>query len=232
MFSPGSGRSPHEELAASQWPGQQETPLHEELAASLRHAIKSGELPPGARLPTEAELASEHGVSRNTVRLAMAELLADGLITRGRGRDGRRVQRREVREVQAARAGWGHAHVGAPETAMAPAWVSARLGIAEGAAAIVRRAAAGRTQPHRLCESWRPADVAGDAEPTCYEDEFEGRMPFPDEEERLGIQPGWSVIIQTRTGHTDAGPVSVTRTIWPADRTRLLINIPGDLARG
>ena len=207
---------------------EQETPLYEELAASLRHAIKSGELPPGARLPTEAELASEHRVSRNTVRQALAKLQAGGLITRGRGRDGRRVQRREVREVQAARAGWGHAHVGEPESTMAPAWVATRLGIAEGDPVVVRRAAADRTQPHRLCESWHPADVAGNAEPAWYEDEIEGRMPGPDEEERLAIPPGWSVIIQTRTGHTATRPVSVTRTIWPADRTKLIIEIPGD----
>jgi GntR family transcriptional regulator len=182
-------------------------------------------------MPTEAELASEHGVSRNTVRQALAELLADGLITRGHGRDGRRVQRREVREVQAARAGWGRAHVAAPETVAAPGWVASRLGIPEGSPATVRRAI-DHHAPNQLSESWHAVDVPEDAEVAWYEDEIEGRMPSPDEQDRLSIAPGWSVIIQTRTGYTDARPASVTRTIWPADRTRLTFDVPGDLARG
>ena len=39
-----------------------------------------------ARLPTEAELADQHGVSRQTVRRAYQELVADGLVRRIPGR--------------------------------------------------------------------------------------------------------------------------------------------------
>ena len=41
--------------------------------------IKSGELPPGAKLPTERELAHELGVARGTVKKAYAELERRGL---------------------------------------------------------------------------------------------------------------------------------------------------------
>jgi GntR family transcriptional regulator len=62
-------------------------PLYQRIAADLRRAISSGELPPGSRLPTEQELGERYGVSRNTVRLALAELTNEGVIasTQGRG---------------------------------------------------------------------------------------------------------------------------------------------------
>lgn len=60
--------------------------LYQRMAAELRRAIYSGELPPGAQLPTEIDLMEAHKVSRNTVRLALAELENEGLITRMRRR--------------------------------------------------------------------------------------------------------------------------------------------------
>ncbi|MFG1943465.1 GntR family transcriptional regulator [Nonomuraea sp. NPDC048826] len=52
------------------------------MASELRRAIYSGILGPGAQLPTEAQLMEDHGVSRNTVRLALGELVNEGLVTR------------------------------------------------------------------------------------------------------------------------------------------------------
>jgi GntR family transcriptional regulator len=51
----------------------------------LRDAITSGRLKPGAALPTEDELTRDYRVSRVTVRRALAELVADGLIERRQG---------------------------------------------------------------------------------------------------------------------------------------------------
>jgi GntR family transcriptional regulator len=56
------------------------------LAAQLRQAILSGTYRDGEQLPTEAELAFTHGVSRQTVRRAMQDLVAEGMIFRVRGR--------------------------------------------------------------------------------------------------------------------------------------------------
>lgn len=60
--------------------------LFRQIAASLADAIESGELPVGTRLPTEATLARRHGVSRHTVREALGELRAQGLIESRQGR--------------------------------------------------------------------------------------------------------------------------------------------------
>ncbi len=59
---------------------------HAAIAAALREQIESGALPAGAPLPSEAQLTAEFGVSRGTVRQALAKLRADGMIVGGRGR--------------------------------------------------------------------------------------------------------------------------------------------------
>lgn len=52
----------------------------EDVAASLRDAIVSGEHPPGSAIPKEAELIERHRVSRITVRRAIAQLTAEGIV--------------------------------------------------------------------------------------------------------------------------------------------------------
>lgn len=61
--------------------------LWQQVAADLRRDIESGELRPGARLPSEPELSVQYGVSRSTIRHAIRELVADGLVVvlHGRG---------------------------------------------------------------------------------------------------------------------------------------------------
>jgi GntR family transcriptional repressor for pyruvate dehydrogenase complex len=55
---------------------------YEELAASIRQRIMSGELSAGDRLPAEAVLAREAEVSRSTVREALRTLEQAGLVER------------------------------------------------------------------------------------------------------------------------------------------------------
>jgi len=58
---------------------------YEKLATKLREAITSGEFGSGDRLPSEEGLAGQYGVSRGTVRQALAVLRANGLVTSRRG---------------------------------------------------------------------------------------------------------------------------------------------------
>src|SRR4051794_12376171 len=51
-----------------------------QLADLLRGQIESGELGPGEPLPSELRLAQEYGISRTTVRQAIAQLRTEGLV--------------------------------------------------------------------------------------------------------------------------------------------------------
>src|SRR6266550_797565 len=60
-------------------------PLYRQIEAELRARIRNGALRPGAQVPTEPELMGEYGVSRATVRQALAGLIAEGLLEIRRG---------------------------------------------------------------------------------------------------------------------------------------------------
>ncbi|MBB4120907.1 GntR family transcriptional regulator [Martelella radicis] len=57
-------------------------PRHKLLTRSLREEITSGRWKVGDRLPPEVEFAVERGVSRTTLRRALSELEAEGLVAR------------------------------------------------------------------------------------------------------------------------------------------------------
>ena len=60
-------------------------PLYRQIEADVRARIRNGSLRPGAQIATEPELMGEYGVSRATVRQALAGLLAEGLLEIRRG---------------------------------------------------------------------------------------------------------------------------------------------------
>ena len=64
------------------------------VAREVRDRILHGDYADGRRLPTEAELAERHGVSRQTVRRAFQDLVAEGMVYRVPGR-GTFVTRRD-----------------------------------------------------------------------------------------------------------------------------------------
>ncbi|WP_292870421.1 GntR family transcriptional regulator [Mesorhizobium sp.] len=60
-------------------------PAYRRLYALVAKAIAAGELRPGAVLPSERDMAVALGISRVTVRKALAELVAKGLIAQRHG---------------------------------------------------------------------------------------------------------------------------------------------------
>lgn len=61
-------------------------PLHEQIAAAVRHAVGTGELVRGARLPAARALARQLQVNVNTVLRAYRQLSTERLVELRRGR--------------------------------------------------------------------------------------------------------------------------------------------------
>ena len=61
------------------------TPSYAQLDRSIRAAIATGELEPGAQLPTVRQLAVDLAVNANTVARVYAQLERDGMLETRRG---------------------------------------------------------------------------------------------------------------------------------------------------
>jgi GntR family transcriptional regulator len=129
--------------------GKQGRPAYRQIAEDLSAQIEDGSLPEGARIPSEAELREDYGVSRIVVRQAMELLASQGLISKERGR-GSFVRPRGPKETRIVGDFYGKRHTGSPfaaavkaaghrpewdyqtrETTASPA-VAERLGIQAG----------------------------------------------------------------------------------------------------
>jgi 5'-deoxynucleotidase YfbR-like HD superfamily hydrolase/biotin operon repressor len=138
-------------------------PPYAQIAASIRAAILSGELEPGAQLPIGHELAKFFGVSRMTVQTALRTLREEGFV---RSRTGSGVYVRDQASLSApgqadhllsgvavylfemghlkrlARAGWALLGIPQPETVAEHTFRAGAVGIALAA---LEGADAGRT---------------------------------------------------------------------------------------
>lgn len=129
-----------------------------EIADELRRAIESGELPPGAFLPSESEMVEQYAISTGTVSKVIALLKSTGLVESkvGRGvfvrrrselirhahdryarrwRDGGKAPFRAEVEAQGRTP---RVEVTSIQRLEAPAWVADRLGLSLGTQ-VVRR---------------------------------------------------------------------------------------------
>jgi GntR family transcriptional regulator len=76
-------------------------PAYRTLRELLRDEIAAGRYSDGARLPTESELVERHRLSRQTVRRAFQDLVAEGVVYRvpGRGTYASEAGRRYLRQL-------------------------------------------------------------------------------------------------------------------------------------
>jgi DNA-binding GntR family transcriptional regulator len=76
-------------------------PAYQTLRQQLRDEIAAGLYSDGTRLPTESELVTRHGLSRQTVRRAFQDLVAEGVVYRvpGRGTYASESGRRYLRQL-------------------------------------------------------------------------------------------------------------------------------------
>ncbi|MGQ0574837.1 MAG: GntR family transcriptional regulator [Pseudonocardia sp.] len=115
-------------------------PLYFQVASRLQQLIESGEMPVGGRLTNEVELAEQLGVSRPTMRKAIAYLVDRGMVVRRRGVGTQVVQPKVRRPVELSSLYDDLAKAGqAPSTIVrllevrpAPDHVAAALGAPDG----------------------------------------------------------------------------------------------------
>ena len=142
------------------------TPLYMTIAADVRDRIATEQLGPHTLLPSERELAEQHGVSRMTARQALSLLESEGVVYRKPPR-GTFVAEPRVRfhigsfSEEVARMGRRPAarQLGAEHQPASPA-VRRALGLAEGAAVhVFHRLRTVDDVPFALETTYLPADL-------------------------------------------------------------------------
>lgn len=124
----------------------------EETVEHLLRGFKIGIFPPGGRLPPERELADGLGVSRTTLRDALAELQKAGYVTIQRGRYGGAVVATELPTSGAA--------LGAGDQEMVEDILTFRAVVEPAAAALAAQAALSAAQRTTLMGAMRAVSSA------------------------------------------------------------------------
>jgi DNA-binding GntR family transcriptional regulator len=191
-----------------------EQPAYLRVASDLRRKIVDGALPPHTRLPSQARIREEYGVSDTVALEARKVLMAEGLVE-GRSGSGtyvreRPVPRRVARSGYRAAAGSnpfrqeqadGGAHgtwESSSEQTEAPPEIAARLGIEPG----------DRVMRTRYVFRVAQEDVGA-------------RPGLAEELMTLGGVPGHVVLALERTYYASGRAVETADVVVPADRFRI-----------
>lgn len=225
-------------------------PLWAQVEAHLRARLAAGELDQG--FPTEATLIEEFGVSRPTIRHAIARLERDNLVVRRRG-DGTRVTDRALRETLAGPYSLAesitssgleeHSLVLAQEMAPVPPRPAAILGIEPGSSAtnVVRVRYAGE-DPVAVDHSWIQPDLglslvdadlstgsiyelmrsAGGVLPSGSREQMSPVNPRPQDRTHLHLPPGQAVLQLERVVYAGERPIEHRLSLVRGDRYRLI----------
>jgi GntR family transcriptional regulator len=145
-------------------------PLHRQLFLVLHDEIARGALAPGDALPTEQALCDQFGVSRITVRRALADLAEQGYIERRQGVGSFVRQRRRSDEVppvgsymDSLRQAQFQTSIDVVEhdTRTPPSSIGDALGVSAEMLHILRVRRERRThEPLMVTEAWLPTDLA------------------------------------------------------------------------
>jgi GntR family transcriptional regulator len=186
-------------------------PLYQQLASLLRGHIRSGELPPGGKMPTEGELSERFSTSRNTVRLALDVLRNEGLVVSQQGRGSfvrteppmryyasltgsrsRRLEaqrRRDTFTQQIEAQGKRARQVSTVEVIPATMEIARHLSLdSNEAVAVRRRVMYADDQPLQLGDSYYPLDIVQDSKIMNEADITEGTDQVLED---LGHTPSW-----------------------------------------
>jgi GntR family transcriptional regulator len=222
-------------------------PAHTQIERALAEAIDAGRFRAGDRLPAERELAVQTGVSRMTLRHALASLERRGLVERRVGRDGGTF----VTEPKLELAGLSalsdqlrargleagarvlsaeERHATAAERTLGPrVYELVRVRLADGEpVALERTVLAARVYPrlleHPLDGSLYELIRAHYADvPVRSVERLEPALASPEDAAALGVDAGAPVMSVERTAYDARGrAVEISRDVFRGDRTRVV----------
>ena len=81
------------------WKFESDRPIYAQILEQIKERIIVGEYPPGSRLPSVRELATEAAVNPNTMQRAMAELEREGYVVTNRT-TGRTVTQKYIEKME------------------------------------------------------------------------------------------------------------------------------------
>jgi DNA-binding GntR family transcriptional regulator len=189
--------------------------LWHDIADVLRDAISRGDYPPGTTIPKETDLMAAHRAGRETVRRAVIQLTAEGLVEPVRRR-GTVVRTRPARRPitrsrlvyrddlgyyfdQTAQ-GWRPLQPPTVSRGPVPFDIAARLGVAPGDEVVIRDRVMGDPasgRPIQLATSYIPAGLAAELPVLAARDTGPGGIY--DRMEQAGFGPiRWTEAITTR----------------------------------
>lgn len=229
-------------------PGQALAP-YAQVKQFLRDALASGQYPPGALMPSEAELVQRFGVSRMTVGRALRELAAEGLVDRVQGvgtfaaQLGKVASQLMIRDLHEEIGQRGHRHraqVHLARQEAAGAGVAAQLGLGLGEPVFHTLIVHLENEVPLQCEdryvnpAAAPGYLAADftqVTPTQYlfqhtalwraQYSIEAARPTAQEAQLLGIEPAAPCLVVVRRTFTREAPITLARLVHPGSRYSL-----------
>jgi GntR family histidine utilization transcriptional repressor len=215
----------------------------------LKDGLAAGRWPPGALMPSEAELVAEFGVSRMTVGRALRELQAEGLVERTQGvgtfaaplhRVSSTLTIHDLHDEIVAR---GHRHeavVQLQRAEAAGAGLAAQLGVAQGAPVFHTLIVHFENGTPLQCEdryvnpATAPSYLAADftqVTPTQYlfqhtalwraQYSIEATRPTAQEAQLLGVTADAPCLVVVRRTFTRQAPITIARLVHPGQRYAL-----------
>ncbi len=225
---------------------------YQSIAEDLRQRLSEGEFAASGLLPSEAALSDRYGVSRVTVRRALESLRADGLVDSRQGFGwlvAAEPLRQDLSRLATLDRQLAAAGVRSERRIESFGFVTppARIGELLGARSVleVRRVNLADGQPFAVVTVWCPEDLgAGLSRDDVARSSFLEQLPVAvggatqtigaaaaeqGDAELLGIPVGAPVLVAERTTRSTSGRVVlVSEHVFPAHRTRFVVDLPVD----